>query len=255
MWHVLAGQRDRTGPRPLRDAANLWGFKNLAEPDAGRVKSADAIYKSAAALCKHVLRCHPRVGLSIENPTNSWMWQLPGFAELAKQMTVVTFAACRHGSKRDKSTSILTNVTAMEDLAGPCPGGHVHAKWGWQHTGFATAEKAAYPRAVADVLPASRASVRCQPKARRLPPLVSEFAFTVAVKSDAPPVLDDKNCLRQPWLAVPAHAKLLRESFERGGKGSPKHSGDVSSKVLSIKYYTFGVYRTPAEYFLDFASI
>ena len=122
------------GPRPLRDAANLWGFKNLAEPDAGRVKSANAIYKSAAAFCKHVSRCHPRVGLSIENPTNSWMWQLPGFAELAKQMTVVTFAACRHGSKRDKSTSILTNVTAMEDLAGPCPGGHVHAKWGWQHS-------------------------------------------------------------------------------------------------------------------------
>ena len=78
------------------------------------------------------------------------------------------------------------------------------------------------------------------------------------MQSDAPPVLDDKNCLRQPWLAVPAHAKLLRESFERGGKESPKHpkhSGDVSSEVLSIKYYTFGVYRTPAEFLRVSASI
>ena len=252
------------GPKPLRSMQHVRGLPGLSSVDQARVESANAIYDHMAAFCKFLALRLPQVPFSVENPLHSYLWQLPAWSDLAAKHSVVTFDSCRHGSQRKKATALLTNSESLHSLSGPCPGCSKHLPWGRQGKSFATAEETGYPKLLCErivscvdksatcrgiapaplapsVLSASKAGAQVQPRGRRFPPIISEFAYTMSVSSATAPPLDSKNCLPRPWQSVPAGSKLVRESVERGGSRLPEGS----------KFYVFGVYRSMQAFFSE----
>ena len=137
-------------PQNLRSSSYPMGLPGLEDEDAIRVSAANELYTFTAAFATECHLLH--VLFSIGNPKRSYMWETPMFLKLkqASNCTVTTFAACRHGSKRDKQTSFWHNVAEFCILEGGCPGGHEHAPWGVQRQAnrkirFATGSEAAYP--------------------------------------------------------------------------------------------------------------
>ena len=237
------------------------GLPGLDAVSQERVTSANKIYEEAAAFCAWLVQELPEVPFSVESPLQSYMWQVPAFASLVSKLQLVVFDSCRHGSKRKKATAFLTNNAALHPLSGPCPGCPEHEEWGKRKSGgYATAEEAAYPRllcqrviacvdaacdarslvparSVTSSLHAARVAAQSQPRGRRFPPLISEFAHTVTVQAaDAPP-LDDKRQLRATWRGIAAGSKLLREVLAPG-----------ESRTAQLTSFTFGVYRTFQAY-------
>ena len=264
------------GPKPLRSLLHPWGLPNLPAEDQARVDSANEIYRRTAEFCQSLHRRSPITGFTIENPLHSWMWYLPPFQELQQLHTLVSFDACRHGSSRNKATALLTNVSCVSDLSGPCPGCATHAPWGRTASGYATASEAAYPRllcerilacvdahaAAKDVVPQpgattplaeARAAAHTQPRGRKFAPLISEFAHTMSVQVSSEPPLDSKNCLLHDWHCVPCGSKLLRVSVERGGQDTRALATDQPADN-PCRFFLFGVYRSP-EAFLREASL
>ena len=252
------------GPKPLRSMQHVRGLPGLSSVDQARVESANAIYDHMAAFCKFLALRLPQVPFSVENPLHSYLWQLPVWSDLAAKHSVVTFDSCRHGSQRKKATALLTNSESLHSLSGPCPGCSKHLLWGRQGKSFATAEETGYPKLLCEkivscvdksatcrgmaptplapsLLSASKAGAQVQPRGRRFPPIISEFAYTMSVSSATAPPLDSKNCLPRPWQSVPAGSKLVRESVERGGSRLPEGS----------KFYVFGVYRSMQAFFSE----
>ena len=248
------------GPRPLRSVQHVMGLPGLDTVSQERVNSANVIYAETASFCSWLLQNFPSVPFSVENPLHSYMWQIPAFEGLRERLQLVVFDSCRHGSKRKKATAFLTNHAALHSLSGPCPGCLVHEKWGRRTSDYATAEEAAYPRllcqrivacvdaacdarcllparSITSSLHAARVAAQSQPRGRRCPPLLSEFAHTVTVRSNAAPPLDDKRQLRVAWRGVAAGSKLLRELMANGDDGTEQHAA-----------YTFGVYRNFQAY-------
>ena len=147
-------------PMPLRSESEPWGLSGLSGMDARKVQQANDIY----SFCLLCIKESQYRGLywSVENPRSSFLWNIPGFAELLLQskgpqsgnewtaVYCVDFQSCNHGGKRDKWTRLLTSMPDLMVLAGPCEGGHDHLPWGVSLEGsswvFATAEEAAYPR-------------------------------------------------------------------------------------------------------------
>jgi len=250
------------GPKPLRSMQHVRGLPCLSAIEQARVDSANAIYDNMAAFCAFLTSSMPHVPFSVENPLHSYLWQFPAWSALADQHSVVLFDSCRHGSQRKKATAFLTNSDLLHCLSGPCPGCSQHLPWGKQGSSFATAEETGYPKLLCErivscvdqsaasrgiapaplapsKLSASKAAAHVQPRGRRFPPIISEFAYTMSVSCAQAPPLNSKNCLVRQWQAVPAGAKLVRESVERGGSRLPDGS----------KFYVFGVYRSMQAFF------
>ena len=250
------------GPQPLRSLSHVRGLPALPPVAQSRVDSANAIYDHMAEFCAFLHASMPHIPFSVENPLHSYLWQFPAWAALAARHSFVTFDSCRHGSQRKKATAFLTNSELLHCLSGPCPGCPQHLPWGKQRGSFATAEEAGYPKLLCEriiscvdksaaargiaperlapsKLSASRAGGQLQPRGRKFPPIISEFAYTVSVASAEAPPLNGKHCLAQTWQGVPEGAKLLRESVERGGSRLPDGS----------KFYVFGVYRSMQSFF------
>lgn len=133
----LPGHFGQHGPRPLRDEEHLEGFGNLAPHDKIKVDKANELYKAAV----QILLCCFRQGcpISIENPSRSWLWLLlllyveetnnQEFVQWYKQLERVTFAACAHGSRRNKQTTLLSTPGLFSSLAMQCPQTHTHDSW------------------------------------------------------------------------------------------------------------------------------
>ena len=113
--------------------------------------------------------------IAVENPTNSFMWDLPEARALAAApgMMRVEFSNCMfHGGSRNKKTAIITNSEeiAAEFRGKMCSGralcdrtGLQHLTWtptviGGQITSYRTEGEAEYPRGMGDAL--GRALVR-----------------------------------------------------------------------------------------------
>ena len=162
-----------------------------------------------------------------------------------------------------------------------CPGessSHVHKPWGFvgKTKKFATAEETAYPMQLAyniayafaqaavdkgwqppqqSLTPPDEVSYHflrsitgVQPKASKLPPVVSEFKSiqTVHVNpNDQPPVSPGKS-LTQPWKDLPAGACLLSKPPARliGGLNRKKDKADPQN----LNAFHFGIFRIPQEF-------
>ena len=257
--------RGAPNPPPLRDATHPEGFPWLSGKNAERVKSANSIY----LLCSKIaLLCiSMNIILSIENPYNSWFWQLPCILSLFNEVELewVYFQACMHGSSRNKWTGWLCTKSIFTSMILVCDNKHTHAGWNlvktagsWQ---FDTSKEAEYPRQLCvtaahcvlaaalragySALPVDvqgclsesqrrlwkRATTGKLPRGRTLPQLVSEFE-TVVEKVDFSG-------------HVPKNSRLLRQFWRKG-------DDPVSPQVFVSM---FGVWRTPEKFISAAVSV
>ena len=261
------------GPKPLRTDAKPDGVDTLTPLEQTRVNSANSLYAfitelSLACLASSKIVC-------IENPRSSLYWRTSFFLPLAKKLAFTVHQACAYGSSRPKWTLLAHNTKTLHKLNNLCPGigpHHKHKPWGLTNGGssFSTSEETAYPMKLAFYIayflaqqltlkgwkpPAGeltmpdelsyqylRSVTGVQPKASKLPPLVSAFAaiVTLNVPPHCNPPVAPGDKLLAPWHTVPAGACLLKKPPRlTGGDNGTGRENEISEKLL-----TFGIYRS-----------
>ena len=239
------------GPQPLRDKSHPYGVPDMSQKDRHRVEQANAIYMHMANFC--VFLNAIQIPWTIENPTNSWLWELPCMEPLVETSYFASFHSCAYGGLRHKATSFLTNHPAFLTFCKECDGSHQHLPWGYDETTkqFSTALEAEYPRplceeyarVLVDIATANNISVNAFPKAedklhpqkqnagRSVPLLIPEYERVVSVLLETGPSLDSKNRLAHDLPNIPAGSKLLR-SEAKGGSGTRQFT-----------MYVFGIFH------------
>ena len=138
-------------PPPLRSAEHPSGLPHLQGRDRARVEQANACYSVAARVFVYAHRCGAFV--FIENPTNSYVWQVPCIKAVVRpswRSTSQPFKCVCTGANRDKKTSFLHNCRDLCQLGVMCDHSHDHKAWKvsksldgrWQYD---TASEAEYP--------------------------------------------------------------------------------------------------------------
>ena len=184
------------------------------------------------------------VAWTVENPTNSWLCEMPEMSFALAHGHFVTLHSCAYGGERKKNTAFLCSECEFQALEKFCDGSHPHKGWGYDfETGeFNTAKEAEYPRALcvqyANILerytfgsvglhtPAmgdDKAKPNQQPRGRSVPQIISEFASVRTLTSTSAPPINSKRLLTELWMGVPAGAKLLRSE----AKGPRQEHGTV----------------------------
>ena len=196
---------------------------------------------------------------TIEDPTNSFLWDLPYFAFAMAHGSKHDCHACAFGSSRKKLTSFLSNRDEFAALSKFCHdvAPHEHESWGYDHVQqcFNTAKEAEYPALMCQqyalVLQgcldksllygrSTRMLPQSQPKGRKVPQLIPEFLEITTCLMDAVPALDNKRNLLHAHGPIPAGSRLLRTE---ANKGRPE-------KHLCV----FGIYRSSSQ-FVDSARM
>ena len=188
-------------PKPLRSDEYPDGLPSLGGRDAERVQAANVLYEFTASLCAELSLLG--IAWSVENPTNSRMWDTSWFRELSRAKANsmlhyerVTWDMCMQGGERDKATTFLVSKGLnFSSLALRCDGGHAHKPWGLTFEKgciFATALERNYPhllcRRIAAIvaktfsvakpeerMQTEKVSAALQPK-KRHKPLVPEYS-------------------------------------------------------------------------------
>ena len=256
------------GPPPLRSAEFPLGFPWLSGVWMDKVTSANDIYLQLAEFCSWL--SSTGTTWSIENPGNSYLWDISEYQALAQQAQFVRFHSCTHGGQRKKLTGFLTTCSHFAALEGFCQGDHEHLEWGTQSTPagilFDTSKEAAYPRLLCTRIAAllslaaaednlclcdpshvdshptdARVAAGKQPRGHKLQPLIPEYnaVRTVCVEAHNQPFLNDKKILLVPFADIPLGSKLLRTS--------PAKRGEPGSDT-SMQTYVFGVFHSMIEF-------
>ena len=112
------------GPQPLRTTEHPLGIPFLNQRDKQRVFLANEIYK----FCGEYVKKLDAAGIpwTIENPTNSLMWDLEYFTWAVSNGYFVNMHACAYGSTRKKLTSFLCSHREFQKLELYCNGQHEH---------------------------------------------------------------------------------------------------------------------------------
>ena len=239
------------GPPPLRDANNLHGIKGLSATDAAKVQAANELYAWADRFIQFLQS--RRVHWTIENPTNSWLWELPEMSFALAHGHFVKLHACAYGGERKKNTAFLCSSSQFCELEKFCDGSHPHKEWGYdfEKGEFNTAKEAEYPRALCEqyaiilerIVFETNERQHCdvdqgkvrpnqQVKGRGVPQIIPEFAAVRTLLASETPPLTDKKLLTRAWLGVPAGAKLLRTEAKRG----------------EVKMFVFGIFRSMQQF-------
>ena len=249
------------GPKQLRSEDYPSGLPHLEGRDLERVQLANSLY---SGLTKFLTKCTLQdIPWSVENPTSSYLWLIPCFANLIADTPCrfYNYDTCAWGSTRKLQRSFLSTLPAMCGIQARCPGDHEHAPFGRtrQSDGtfkYATSDEAAYTKQLcvqvvsivqnalqlfpqkfeadpSNVAVNHKGMIAMQkpPAGRRMPPLISEFERFETIIAASMPTTDAKGCLTACLQHVPSGSKLL--SFSKKGEGE-------SSLVLK-----FGIYRTP----------
>ena len=134
---------------------------------------------------------------SIENPTNSLIWQYPSLSDLIADKHEAAFDACMHGSRRKKKTSVWANRSWFLPLRRQCDGAHDHLPWGKARAGgrtvWSTALESAYPKELAVAWAQCAAEACFGP--RRPPPTKHQQK-----RATFEPDFDERVVLRGPHL-------------------------------------------------------
>ena len=212
---------DSPGPRVLRSAEHPWGLPWVGGVDRVKLDAGHAVYRVLAEcvdLCEQL-----GIPWCIENPANSWLWELPCFGRALALGCFAHCQACAYGSKRDKKTSFLSSFDGISHMARMCPGCEHHESWGYNPDkgAFHTRDEAAYPlamcEAICDVAEASlgargmrmsgsrpsTARAMKQERGRLRPQIVSEYSHVVSYLLPGVPPLDSKQCVCQPARDAP----------------------------------------------------
>ena len=85
---------------------------------------------------------------TVENPSGSYIWDVPAFKAVSRKCVRVDFDACMHGADRDKRTTLLCSDNTFVYMRKKCDKSHAHKAWGVDpnsETIFKTAEECEYP--------------------------------------------------------------------------------------------------------------
>ena len=135
------------GPPPLRSQEFLLGLPDLSDTNLSKVTSANSLYQRAEFLIEHL----ERLGITwtVENPTNSFLWDLPFLAFTMAHGKLYHCHACAFGGTRKKLTTFLSNNDAFQEMCRFCEDvpPHEHEPWGYDHQlkCFNTSKEAEYP--------------------------------------------------------------------------------------------------------------
>ena len=237
-------------PRPLRDASHPLGLPHLTPHERKRVESANILAKFAIDL--FVLAVSLSCVFSLENPSNSWMWNVlsayvqqlndPSLLQAWVNMSAVQFSNCAHGGERPKQTTWRSTHDVYDHLAKPCPGDHVHKPYqvtksfgAWT---FDTAAESEYPWLLCTRL--------CQA-------LHKKFAQCFNFSPPKKPVLGhsqnrhqktlipEYRCITRQQPQPPDEYKFLPPQSQGGHNGEEQReiSGDDNK---------FGIYHTPSQF-------
>eukprot|EP00971_Amphidinium_carterae_P274101 5439917-Amphidinium_carterae.1 len=240
---LSAGLHD---PMSLRSAAYPQGLPGLNDVDATLVAAANSLYYFAADVVDHC--CRHGVLTSIENPARSWMWELPGVANVLEGhgLEHVHLHQCMHGGTRAKHTVIAASPGLLAGLRARCDRSHSHAggdadsgtaypallckRWADCVVNHLVAHGAEPPAQHVEAEPTTSHHHRLRLQATALrqgyrhlpPPLITEFSR----------VLIADTLSSDPWV------QLLRTEF---------HEGEVGMRTS----YVYGVYRSPEQFLED----
>ena len=242
-------------PPPARSGEFPNGLPSLQGILKERVLKANLLYERTGAIFAECILLNKMV--SVENPANSYFWKTLGWVSQTQGLAFqeVVFHNCQHGGQRAKATRLAHNIDLFSELHLMCPGesqGHQHLPWSRDGKAVATSEEKVYPwtlcRRIADIIlrtllqkgfqaaPDSMqpgasaqhveaaAATNTQPRGKKLPPLVPEFAqiititcseplfpgiTKVEVKTDLP---DNADC-SIPITSLPAGSRILRQDI------------------------------------------
>ena len=217
------------GPQPVRSAEHLLGLPALSEMDSLKVTAANRLYERMGNFILWL--DEKQIAWVIENPTNSFLWELPYFGYAVDHGLFAHCHACAFGGLRPKKTSFLSNRSDISLMQLFCEDvePHHHEPWGYSpQSGFATAMEAQYPSGMCDQLvrfldsicadmgvSVQRADLKLprvdkQARGRATPQLVPEYEKVSSLLLDQMPPLDSKRCLVRPCRQVPEGSRLLR---------------------------------------------
>ena len=203
------------------------GLPGISELDQVKVDAANRLYLRTFIQWLH----EPGVAWVVENPTNSFLWELPYFSFAVGHGIFAHCHACAFGGTRPKKTSFLSNKRNILMMQLQCEdvAPHEHEPWGYTPSqGFATALEAQYPDGMCNQLvrfldevcsemgvvvqPAEHKPPRAekQPRGRSTPQLIPEYEKVVSVLVSEQPCLDAKRCLVSSCKDIPAGSRLLR---------------------------------------------
>jgi hypothetical protein len=213
--------------------------------------------------------------MAVENPTNSYMWQIWYWFQLLQSegIYVADFQACMHGGTRDKWTRFVSNFHQIQKLRATCDGSHTHEPWGAKFTSegwaFNTALEAEYPSTLCSRISAivldvalengavledpqapkgheclqfhrarNRASLGKLLRGKKIPQFVQDFHSFETIKcqiKDGSPVV--------PLL--PPDKKVVSRRFS-GGDGSG--SAEIDNNQSTSYSLVIGQLRTPLQF-------
>lgn len=94
------------GPQPLRNEQFPMGVPWMNQVDSEKVRQANMLYQHACNFALTLIRLSHV--FTIENPSNSWLWELPCMTQLTPECVFVDFHSCMFGGARKKWTSSLS---------------------------------------------------------------------------------------------------------------------------------------------------
>ena len=266
-------------PPPLRSDLSPNGLPNLSHYNCLRVSLANRLYHFLAELVVDLVKRN--IPVVIENPRSSLYWLTSYFQKVRHLFMFTAHQACAYGSDRPKWTALAHTHKAFKRINLCCPGEgpfHKHKPWGSSETSknkFATAEETAYPMKLADTIAlafketleetgwklakpswshtsfaAMRAIAGSQPKASKVPSLVSEHQTTVKIKGPeailatfGPPTMKRiESAMQVPEhcdstvAILPAYSQLLRTSTFRD-KGGSELKENCDSNMVSVQVW------------------
>ncbi len=235
--------------------------------------------------------------VSKENPARSHFWATSFFRKplegLLHKLQSTYFHHCMHGTRRRKHILLMHNCPAFGKVSVMCDGSHVHEPWGLQKT-WATSRETAYPALLCQRfaealaqnlhehgyvgLPTEISSqvplvnhpkfnqiaAGKQPRGKKIPPMVSEFA-TVVVLSGPASCVPLRSKFESPWRIpthvscsdssmseIPAGARVLRSLiYGDGGRKSQEEKGDDNNKDdgnNNMREISVGIQWTPEDF-------
>ena len=264
-------------PPPLRSDSAPNGLPNFSQQNRQRVSSANKLYHFLSELVLSLVS--KGIPVVIENPRSSLYWLTTYFQRVRHLFSFTAHQACAYGGDRPKWTALAHTHDAFKRINLCCPGEgpfHKHKPWGLlkgAKNNFATSEETAYPMKLANqialsfrevlekqnwVIPqpswthssfaAMRAIAGSQPKASKIPALVSEHQSVIKIKGPTsslehfgPAVMKrTETVLYVPESCesnirvLPAYSQLLRTSTFRD-KGGSEQKSDKASCMTTVQ--------------------
>ena len=202
-------------PQPLR--SDLWpdGLPGLDGEDKGKVECANRLYQVIVDIIQGL---HANARWIISNPAASHIWEVTCMRMLRSRTKCmyVDLVACNFGGSRPKRIRLMSSVTALQALSGPCSGRHphrhvhadgttsLHIPWALRRDGhFSVPSEAEFPEELCDAV------------------LGCVFPGAGSVHNSGPALAAEStsHALSQRQQAAPGGGELIKKFMRAAGTG------------------------------------